>query len=138
MLTLDYIREVYPKCVYPIAIFGTSQPRHHVSVSAFIAGELISSTLSHLIDTFICELYILDSLKVKPYDGAAEPGIKRAVSVPAAAVAVVLLCAALVFVFGFHSAEQPQFDKLPLVIDDRKSSSKKKKPKEKVSGVDII
>lgn len=57
---------------------------------------------------------------------------------PAAAVAVVLLCAALVFVFGFHSAEQPQFDKLPLVIDDRKSSSKKKKPKEKVSGVDII
>lgn len=51
---------------------------------------------------------------------------------PAAAVAVVLVCAALVFIFGFHTAEQPQFDKLPLVIDDRKSSSKKRKIKEKV------
>lgn len=50
----------------------------------------------------------------------------------AAAVAVVLLCAALVFVFGFHSAEQPQFDKLPLVLDDKKSSSKKNKKKDKV------
>ncbi|XP_063382597.1 serine/threonine-protein phosphatase 4 regulatory subunit 2-like [Cydia fagiglandana] len=53
---------------------------------------------------------------------------------PAAAVAVVLLCAALVFIFGFHSAEQPQFDKLALVIDDKKSSNKKvKKSKEKKS-----
>lgn len=52
---------------------------------------------------------------------------------PAAAVAVVLVCAALVFIFGFHSAEQPQFDKLPLVVDDRKSSNKKRKPKDKVS-----
>ncbi|CAH0729599.1 unnamed protein product, partial [Brenthis ino] len=52
---------------------------------------------------------------------------------PAAAVAVVLVCAALVFIFGFHTAEQPQFDKLPLVIDDRKSSSKKRKIKEKKS-----
>ncbi|KAL4702586.1 hypothetical protein ACJJTC_016062 [Scirpophaga incertulas] len=50
-----------------------------------------------------------------------------------AAVAVVLICAALVFVFGFHSAEQPQFDKLPLVVDDRKSSNKKRKTKEKKS-----
>ncbi|XP_068618442.1 glutamic acid-rich protein-like [Battus philenor] len=52
---------------------------------------------------------------------------------PAAAVAVVLVCAALVFIFGFHSAEQPQFDKLPLVLDDRKSSNKKRKIKEKKS-----
>lgn len=52
---------------------------------------------------------------------------------PVAAVAVVLVCAALVFVFGFHSAEQPQFDKLPLVVDDRKSSNKKRKTKDKVS-----
>lgn len=50
----------------------------------------------------------------------------------AAAVAVVLVCAALVFVFGFRSAEQPQFDKLPLVLDDRKSSNKKNKKKDKV------
>ncbi|XP_039755424.1 DNA mismatch repair protein Msh3-like [Pararge aegeria] len=50
---------------------------------------------------------------------------------PAAAVAVVLVCAALVFIFGFHTAEQPQFDKLPLVVDDRKSSNKKRKTKEK-------
>lgn len=53
----------------------------------------------------------------------------------AAAVAVVLVCAALVFVFGFHTAEQPQFDKLPLVIDDKKSSSKKKQKKDKVSTI---
>lgn len=53
----------------------------------------------------------------------------------AAAVAVVLVCAALVFVFGFHSAEQPQFDKLPLVVDDRKSSNKKKQKKDKVSAL---
>lgn len=52
---------------------------------------------------------------------------------PAAAVAVVLICAALVFMFGFHSAEQPQFDKLPLIVDDRKSSNKKRKTKDKVS-----
>lgn len=52
---------------------------------------------------------------------------------PAAAVAVVLVCAALVFIFGFHTAEQPQFDKLPLVADDRKSSNKKRKNKEKVT-----
>lgn len=51
----------------------------------------------------------------------------------AAAVAVVLVCAALVFVFGFHSAEPPQFDKLPLVLEDKKSSSKKKQKKDKVS-----
>lgn len=52
---------------------------------------------------------------------------------PVAAVAVVLVCAALVFVFGFHTAEQPQFDKLPLVVDDRKSSNKKRKIKDKKS-----
>lgn len=56
---------------------------------------------------------------------------------PAAAVAVVLVCAALVFIFGFHTAEQPQFDKLPLVVDDRKSSNKKRKTKEKVSNTII-
>lgn len=57
---------------------------------------------------------------------------------PAAAVAVVLVCAALVFIFGFHTAEQPQFDKLPLVVDDRKSSNKKRKTKEKVCHIIII
>lgn len=51
----------------------------------------------------------------------------------AAAVTVVLICAALVFAFGFHSAEQPQFDKLPLVVDDKKSSAKKKKKDKKTS-----
>lgn len=56
---------------------------------------------------------------------------------PAAAVAVVLVCAALVFIFGFHSAEQPQFDKLPLVLDDKKSSNKKRKIKEKVRNYNI-
>lgn len=54
---------------------------------------------------------------------------------PATAVAVVLVCAALVFMFGFHTAEPPQFDKLPLIIDERKSSQKKKKIKEKVGHV---
>lgn len=57
---------------------------------------------------------------------------------PVAAVAVVLICAALVFVFGFHSAEQPQFDKLPLIVDDKKSSAKKKKTKDKVRGLDMV
>lgn len=52
---------------------------------------------------------------------------------PVAAVAVVLICAALVFIFGFHSAEPPQFDKLPLVVDDRKSAKGKRKAKDKVS-----
>ncbi|KAI5645510.1 hypothetical protein NE865_02597 [Phthorimaea operculella] len=52
---------------------------------------------------------------------------------PAAAVAVVLVCTALVFIFGFHSAEQPQFDKLPLVVDDRKSAKSKRKGKDKKS-----
>ncbi|CAH2091326.1 unnamed protein product [Euphydryas editha] len=52
---------------------------------------------------------------------------------PAAAVAVVLVCAALVFIFGFHTVEQPQFDKLNYIIDDRKSSNKKRKTKEKKS-----
>ncbi|CAG9087621.1 unnamed protein product [Plutella xylostella] len=52
---------------------------------------------------------------------------------PVAAVVVVLICAALVFVFGFHSAEQPQFDKLPIIVDDRKSANKKRKTKDKKS-----
>lgn len=55
---------------------------------------------------------------------------------PVAAVAVVLICAALVFIFGFHSAEPPQFDKLPLVIDDRKTAKGKRKAKDKVSDND--
>ncbi|KAJ0178409.1 hypothetical protein K1T71_006232 [Dendrolimus kikuchii] len=55
-----------------------------------------------------------------------------------AAVAVVLVCAALVFVFGFHSAEQPQFDKLPLVVDDKKSSKKKPKKDSKKSSPNRI
>lgn len=51
----------------------------------------------------------------------------------AAVVSVVLVCAALVFVFGFRSAEPPQFDKLPLVLDDKKSAKAKNKKKEKKS-----
>lgn len=51
---------------------------------------------------------------------------------PAIVVAGVLIGAVLVFVFGFKNAEEPQFDKLPILVDDRKASSKKRKTKEKV------
>lgn len=46
-------------------------------------------------------------------------------------VAIVLVVAVLLFVFGFKPAEQPPFDKLAL-IDDRKPAGKKRKTKEKV------
>lgn len=45
-------------------------------------------------------------------------------------VALVIVVAILVFTFGFKSAEQPPFDKL--TSEDRKSTGKKKKIKEKV------
>lgn len=45
-------------------------------------------------------------------------------------VALVIVGAILVFTFGFKSAEQPPFDKL--TTEDRKSTGKKKKIKEKV------
>lgn len=45
-------------------------------------------------------------------------------------VALVIVGAILVFTFGFKSAEQPPFDKL--TNEDRKSTGKKKKIKEKV------
>lgn len=47
-------------------------------------------------------------------------------------VALVLACAILVFAFGFKSAEQPAFDKLSALSDDRKPAGKKRKIKEKV------
>lgn len=47
-------------------------------------------------------------------------------------VALVLVCAILVFAFGFKSAEQPAFDKLSGIGDDRKQAGKKRKSKEKV------
>lgn len=47
-------------------------------------------------------------------------------------VALVLVCAILVFAFGFKSAEQPPFDKLSASNDDRKPAGKKRKTKEKV------
>lgn len=46
-------------------------------------------------------------------------------------VALVIIVAILVFTFGFKSAEQPPFDKL--TSEERKSSGKKKKIKEKVT-----
>lgn len=50
---------------------------------------------------------------------------------PATAVAAVLVCAILVFIFGFKSAEQPKFEKLS-AGDDKKRDAKKRKTKEKV------
>jgi len=47
-------------------------------------------------------------------------------------VALVLVGAILVFTFGFKSAEQPPFDKLSSsTSEDRRSTGKKRKPKEK-------
>lgn len=46
-------------------------------------------------------------------------------------VALVIVVGILVFTFGFKSAEQPPFDKL--TSEDRKSTGKKKKIKEKVT-----
>lgn len=50
-------------------------------------------------------------------------------------VALVLVGALLVFTFGFRSAEQPPFDKISLITaaDDRKSATKKRKLKDRVS-----
>jgi hypothetical protein len=47
-------------------------------------------------------------------------------------VGVVLICAVLVFVFGFKSAEQPAFAHLTYTGDDRKPAGKKRKVKDKV------
>lgn len=46
-------------------------------------------------------------------------------------VGIVLICAVLVFVFGFKSAEQPAFAQLTYTGDDRKPAGKKRKIKEK-------
>lgn len=48
---------------------------------------------------------------------------------PASVAAAVLVCAILVFVFGFKSAEVPKFEKLS---DDKKQGVKKRKTKDKV------
>lgn len=48
-------------------------------------------------------------------------------------VGVVLICAVLVFVFGFKSAEQPAFAQLTYTGDDRKPAGKKRKVKDKKS-----
>ncbi|KAG5866521.1 hypothetical protein JTB14_019632 [Gonioctena quinquepunctata] len=50
-------------------------------------------------------------------------------NVPIAFIFIVIVGAILVFTFGFQSAEQPPFDKL--TSDDRKSTGKKRKIKEK-------
>lgn len=47
-------------------------------------------------------------------------------------VGVVLICAVLVFAFGFKSAEQPAFAQLTYTGDDRKPAGKKRKTKDKV------
>lgn len=52
-------------------------------------------------------------------------------------VALVLVCAILVFAFGFKSAELPAFDKLSGISDDRKPAGKKRKTKEKVRKIFI-
>lgn len=47
-------------------------------------------------------------------------------------VGLVLICAVLVFVFGFKSVEEFPFDKLTNSADDRKPAGKKRKVKDKV------
>jgi hypothetical protein len=47
-------------------------------------------------------------------------------------VGFVLICAVLVFAFGFKSAEQPAFAHLTYTGDDRKPTGKKRKIKDKV------
>lgn len=47
-------------------------------------------------------------------------------------VGVVLICAVLVFAFGFKSPEQPAFAQLTYTGDDRKPAGKKRKLKDKV------
>lgn len=51
---------------------------------------------------------------------------------PGLVVGLVLICAALVFVFGFKNVEDFPFDKLATVADDRKPAGKKRKVKDKV------
>lgn len=51
---------------------------------------------------------------------------------PGLVVGLVLICAVLVFVFGFKSVEDFPFDKLTTVADDRKPAGKKRKLKDKV------
>lgn len=51
---------------------------------------------------------------------------------PGIVVGLVLICAALVFVFGFKSVEEFPFDKLTNATDDRKPAGKKRKVKDKV------
>lgn len=51
---------------------------------------------------------------------------------PGLVVGMVLICAVLVFVFGFKSVEDFPFDKLTTVADDRKPAGKKRKLKDKV------
>ncbi|KAJ9580274.1 hypothetical protein L9F63_004087 [Diploptera punctata] len=46
-------------------------------------------------------------------------------------IGVVLICAVLVFAFGFKSAEQPAFAQLTYTGDDRKPAGKKRKIKDK-------
>ncbi|KAF5269974.1 hypothetical protein FQR65_LT05773 [Abscondita terminalis] len=48
-------------------------------------------------------------------------------------VALVIIAITLLFTFGFKSSEQPPFDKLSALADDRKSAGKKRKIKEKKS-----
>lgn len=48
------------------------------------------------------------------------------------AVGFVIILAVLVFVFGFKTAEEPPFDKLTNIGDDRKPAGKKRKVKDKV------
>lgn len=57
---------------------------------------------------------------------------------PGLVVGLVLICAALVFVFGFKSVEDFPFDKLATVTDDRKPAGKKRKVKDKVKRLPII
>lgn len=59
-------------------------------------------------------------------------------SVIATSVGVVVICAILVFVFGFKSAEEPAFDQLTYTGDDRKPAGKKRKLKEKVRKLGIL
>lgn len=51
---------------------------------------------------------------------------------PGLVVGLVIICAVLVFVFGFKSVEDFPFDKLATVADDRKPAGKKRKVKDKV------
>lgn len=118
-----------------MSIFSvTSQPRHHEpvsSVSWLLAVAYLASRLAIEVSYVVDPLIILFGTSEENMALLNQVTITEIIF-PAIVVAGVLIGAVLVFVFGFKNAEEPQFDKLPILVDDRKASSKKRKTKEKV------